>query len=73
MTIDQLSASLDAFDAKLDEKFGAIETELRLINKRLDHMPTRADVFTSVLQAIGLVVAATIGTFVVLNAIGVLG
>lgn len=77
MTNDQLAASIDALNAKLDREFGAIEkrfvsveSELRILNTRLDHTVTKADVFVSVLQALGLLVAASIGTVVVLNAVG---
>lgn len=70
MTNDQLAASIDALNAKLDQRFAAIDARFENIER---HMVTKSDVFTAVLQGVGFLFAAIVGTVVVLSAAGLLG
>ncbi len=63
MNTDQIAQRLDSLDVKLDAEFDKINT-------RLDRTVSKSDVNAAVLQAVGIVAAAVVGTVVVLNAVG---
>ncbi len=63
MNTDQIAQRLDSLDVKLDAEFDKINT-------RLDHTVSKSDVNAAVLQAVGIVAAAVVGTVVILNAVG---
>ncbi len=63
MNTDQIAHRLDSLDVKLDAEFDKINT-------RLDHTVSKSDVNAAVLQAVGIVAAAVVGTVVILNAVG---
>lgn len=66
MNTDQIAQRLDSLDVKLDAEFDKINT-------RLDHTVSKSDVNAAVLQAVGIVAAAVVGTVVTLNALGAFG
>lgn len=70
MTNDQLTAHLSDLNAKLDANFAMINQRFENIER---HMVTKQDVFAAVLQGIGFLFAAIVGTVVVLNALGTFG
>lgn len=70
MTNDQIAASLDALNAKLDMRFESMDQRMDHIEK---HMVTRSDVHGAVFQGLAFAAAAIVGTVVVLNAIGAFG
>ena len=84
MTNDQLTAHLTDLNAKLDANFARIDNRFERIDQRFEtidqrfenierHMVTKQDVFAAVLQGIGFLFAAIVGTVVVLNALGAFG
>ena len=77
MTNDQLTAHLTDLNAKLDANFARIDQRFETIDQRFEnierHMVTKQDVFAAVLQGIGFLFAAIVGTVVVLNALGAFG
>ena len=70
MTNEQRFAHLTDLNAKLDANFARIDQRFETIER---HMVAKQDVFAAVLQGIGFLFAAIVGTVVVLNALGAFG
>ena len=81
MTNDQIAAALQQLDGKLDQRFSAVDRQFSAIDQRFSaidqrfenierHMVTRSGVHGAVFQGLAFAAAASVGTVVVLNALG---
>ncbi len=70
MTNEQIAASLDQLNTKLDNRFGSIEHELEKINLRLDQTVTKSDVTGLIVQTLAYTSGIVVATFLVLSILG---
>ncbi len=70
MTNEQIAASLDQLNTKLDNRFGSIEHELEKINLRLDQTVTKSDVTGLIVQTLAYTCGIVVPTFLVLSILG---